>query len=277
MNQNVVVIGVKEKQPTALRFAAQAAIERHTNLLIVHCLDIRTAADFVSMPYGTFPPESWRAAGEAVIEEARAFVKGLNPSPGVECAVADGLPFQTLRDEATHASMLVVGVDAAAWFGPLFGGSVTERLISHSDGPVAVVPERAWPDEITGPVFVAIDTRTPAAGPLRFAFEHADRTTHELHVAHVIAETDTFYGSQSHMIDVSEVIAGWSEEFPDVTVRHRFFFDDADEGCVRASEEASLLVLGRRKTHIFGHPVLAEIAKRTHCPCVVVPDEWKTH
>lgn len=274
MNQKVVVVGIKEKQPTALRFAAQAAVDRNTNLRIVHCLDIRTAADFISVPHNTFPAESWRAAGEVVIEEARGFVKELNPRLGLELAVADGLPFQTLREEAAHAAILVLGVDEAAWFGPLFGGSVTERLIANSDVPVAVVPERAWPQPISGPIFVAIDTRSPAAGPLRFAFEHADRTTHELHVAHVIPEMDMFYGAQSHKLAVSEVLAGWSEEFPDVTVKHRFFLDDADEGCVRVSEEASLLVLGRRKRHMLGHPVLAEIAKRVHCPCVVVPDEW---
>lgn len=277
MDQNVVVVGIKEKQPTALRFAAQAAFDRHTNLRIVHCLDIRTAADFVSVPYTTFPPESWRAAGEAVAEEARAFVKELNPSPALELAVAEGLPFPTLRDEAAHASMLVVGVDAAASFGPLSGGGVTERLITHSDCPVAVVPERDWPDKIFGPIFVAIDTRTPAAGPLRFAFTEASKSTNELHVAHVIPDLEMFGQSQSHKIGVSEVLAGWSEEFPDVTVKHRFFFDEADEGCVRISEEASLLVLGRRETRILGHPVLTEIAKRVHCPCVVVPEEWKAH
>jgi nucleotide-binding universal stress UspA family protein len=171
--------------------------------------------------------------------------------------------------------MLVVGVDAASWSGPLFGGSVTERLITHSDIPVAIVPERTWPDEISGPVFVAIDARTPAAGPLRFAFTEASRTARELHVAHVIPEMTTYEQAQPRRIDVSEVLAGWSEEFPDVTIKHRFFFDDADDGCVRASEEASLLVLGRRKTKIFGHPILGEIAKSVHCPCVVVPDEWK--
>lgn len=275
MNHKAVVVGVKEKQPTALRFAAHAAAARHTTVRVVHCLDIRTAADFVSVPYTTFPPEAWRGAGEAVIDDARTTINELEPRPEAEYALIDGLPYQTLRDESAGADLLVVGADAAAWFGPLFGGSVSERLIEHADVPIAVVPERAWPDEPVGPIFVAIDTRTPAAGPLRFAFMEADRTKNELHVAHVIPEMDMFGQTQSHRIDVSEVLAGWSEEFPDVAVRHRYFFDEAAEGCVRASEEASLLVLGRRKTHIFGHPVLAEIARRVHCPCVVVPDEWK--
>jgi nucleotide-binding universal stress UspA family protein len=276
-DKSTVVVGLKEKQPTALRFAAQAAIDHRATLRVIHCLDLRTAADFVSVPFTTFPPESWRVAGEAVLEEARSLVNELHPWPDADYVLADGRPVQTLRHESAGAAMLVVGVDAASRFGTLFGSSVTERLVSHSRIPVAVVPERAWPDAIPGPIFVAIDASTPASGPLRFAFAEADRTNHELHVAHVIPEADMFYKSMAHKINVSEVLAGWREEFPDVQVTHRFFFDDADEGCVRASEQASLLVLGRRTTQIFGHPVLSEIAKRTHCPCVVVPDDWKAH
>ncbi|MFL6091009.1 MAG: universal stress protein [Aeromicrobium sp.] len=275
MDPTTVVVGIKHKQPTALTFAAKAAVQRRGKLRIVHCLDIRTAADFVSVPYNTLPPESWRVAGETLVEDARNVVGELDPSPDVEDVLADGLPVPTLRDESADAAMLVVGLDAAAWFGPLFGDSVTERLITHSAIPVAVVPERPWPDAINGPIFVAIDARTPAAGPLRFAFAEASRTSAELHVAHVVADSDLFHESQAHGVDVSEVLAGWSEEFPDVAVRHRYFFDEAGEGCVRASEEASLLVLGCRKTQIFGHPVLSEIARRVHCPAVVVPDGWK--
>lgn len=269
-----VVVGIKGKQPTALRFAAQAAADRNTNLRIVHCLDRRTAADFVSVPYDTFPPDSWRATGEAVMEHAREFLQDMSPQLDIEFEMADGLPFQTLREETeSGAALLVVGTDAQILFSPLYGGSVTERLISHARIPVAVVPERNQPNPISGPIFVAIDAKSPATGPLRFAFVEASRTTKELHVAHVIPEGDMLYHSVGHKVDVSEVLAGWSEEFPEVTVRRRFFFDDADDGCVRVSEEASLLVLGRRKTHIFGHPVLGEIANRVHCPCVVVPDE----
>jgi nucleotide-binding universal stress UspA family protein len=275
MKPKGIVVGLKEKQPTALRFAAHAALEHHTNLRVVHCLDIRTAADFVSVPYKTFPPESWRVAGKTILDDARTVLKELTPPPDAEFLMPEGLPFQTLRDESSKASMVVVGVDAAAWFGPLFGGSVTERLATHSPIPVAVVPERTWPDPISGPVFVAIDALTPAAGPLRFAFMEASRSGRELHVAHVIPEMDIFHHSQSHKLEVSEVLAGWSEEFPEVVVRRRYFFDEPGEGCIRASEEASLLVLGRRKTQIFGHQVLDEIAKRVHCPCVVVPDAWK--
>lgn len=269
MPKPTVILGIKEKQPTAIRFAADAAIARGAVLRIVHCVDVRVAGDFVSVP-----TESWRSAGEAILEDARDVLSGIDPAPPAEYVLDDGLPFHTLRDAAGDASLVVVGVDAAGWLGPLFGGSVTERLITHAPSPVAIVPERYWPKEASGPVFVAIDARSPAAGPLRFAFTEADRRGSELHVAHVMPEDELFSGSMSHRAAVSEVLAGWREQYPDVHVKQRTFFDDAADGCVRVTEEAELLVLGRRRNHVFGHPVLAEIATRSHCPSVVVPDEW---
>lgn len=268
MNQSDVVVGLKEMQPTALRFAAQKAVDLHAHLRVIHSLDVHAPGGFEYTPH-----DPWQAFGKRVLADARTFVEGLETSPPADFVMHSWSPYDALRDAAESASLLVVGVDAAAWFGPLFAGSVTERLITHSPIPVAVVPERAWPHEITGPVFVAIDDHGPAAGPLQFAFTEAARTTRELHVAHVIAEETLFQRSESQTLKASEVLAEWSEKFPDVTVTQRFFYDDPDDGCVRVSEEASLLVLGRRKKQIFGHPVLAEIAKRVHCPCIVVPDE----
>jgi hypothetical protein len=79
--------------------------------------------------------------------------------------------------------------------------------------------------------------------------------------------------------EVSEVLAGWGEEFPDVEVTRRLVFDDTDEGCLAAAREAALFVLGR-ETHagikgLFGHPILTEIARHTRGPSVVVPNDWK--
>jgi hypothetical protein len=79
--------------------------------------------------------------------------------------------------------------------------------------------------------------------------------------------------------DVSEALAGWSELYPDVQVTRRLVFDETDEGCLDATKDAALFVLGRA-THpgingIFGHPVITQIARRTHCPSVVVPNDWQ--
>ena len=275
MNGEAVVVGIKEKQATALRFAAEGAVARDLRLRVVHCLDAHTPADFLNAPFDAVPPVSWQAAGEGVLDDARQFIDDMDGRPNGDYVLVDAPPFETLRDESVNAAILVLGVDAAKRFGPIFGGNVTRRLINHAAVPVAVVPERAWPDELSGPIFVAIDAQSPASGPLRFAFLEASRSGRELHVAHVVPTRDMFYRSEAHHVDVSEVVDGWCEEFPEVSTKRRLFYDQAGEGCVRASEEASLLVLGRHKSRIFGHPVLSEIAKRVQCPSVVVPDEWE--
>lgn len=268
-----VIVGLKDKQPTALRFAAEMALARNVGLRVVHCLEIRSAGDFVSMPH-----DSWRAAGEAILEDARGLVHDMDPHPKSEYWMDSGLPSYTLHEESEGATMVVVGVDSTGRLGSLFSGTITRRLVMHSAAPIAVVPERSFPSNATGGVFVALDARTPAAGSIRFAFAEASRRNAELHAIHVVPETDMLGDMAPHRIGLAEALAGWSEEFPDVKVTRRFFFDDSDEGCIRATEEASLLVLGRGPktviSRLLGHPVLTEIASRAQCPCVVVPDDW---
>jgi len=274
MTVKLVVVGLKEKQPTALRFAAEMALEHNVGLRVVHCLDIRSAGDFVSMPHN-----SWRAAGAAILEDARHIIDDVHPHPTTEYRLDSGLPYYTLREESEVATMVVVGVDAVGRRHDLFGGTVTERLTTQSPVPLAVVPERSWPNDSSGTVFVAMDGRTPATGSIRFAFAEASRRNAELHALQVVPTDDVFGDTLPHRLGVSEALADWSEEFPDVNVIQRFLFDDADDGCVRATEEADLLILGRGPTtvmsQLLGHPVLSELISRTHCPYVVVPDDWE--
>jgi len=276
MTAKPVVVGLKEKQPTALKFAIENAIAHNVGLRVVHCLDIRSAGDFVSMPH-----DSWRAASEAILDDARLVIDDIRPHPTTQYRLDSGLPFFTLHEESQAATMLVLGVDAVGRMDGLFGGTVTERLAAQSPVPVAVVPERSWPKEPSGNVFVAVDARTPAAGSMRFAFTEASRRNADLYAIHVVPERDLVGDTVPHRIGLSEALAGWSEKFPEVKVTRRFLFDEADEGCLRATDEADLLVLGRGPgtvvRQLLGHPVLSEITSRAHCPCVVVPDDWEVH
>jgi nucleotide-binding universal stress UspA family protein len=272
-SKHKVIVGVKDKQVTALRFAARVAVARGAGLRIIHCVDVPSVVEFV-----TTPNDVWRSTGQGVLDDAAAALGDEIPPSAVEYELDDGPPYNTLLEEAIGgALMVVVGADTTGWFEDLRDGSVAHRLASHSPVPVATVPEHAWAVEDTGTVVVAIDGRSAATGPLRFAFEEASRRQADLHVVHIVPEKDMFHRSMSHRLEVAEVLAGWSEEFPDVRVTRRLLFDEADEGTVRASEEASLLILGRRSetgiSRLLGHPVLAEVTRRVHCPCVVVPDE----
>jgi nucleotide-binding universal stress UspA family protein len=276
-NRRKVVVGIESIQPMALKFAAKAAVAHGVGLRVIHCATAPAVGEFV-----TVPNDVWQSAGRSLLDDASDILGDSISPDDVEYELLEDLPFSTLLDEANSgAPMVVVGVDTTGWFEDLLDGSVAHRLATHSPVPVAVVPERPWTAVDAGDVFVAIDGRSPATGPLRFAFEEADQRRVGLQVLHVVPEDDMFYRSMSHRVQVAEVLAGWSEEFPDVRVTRRQFFDEADEGTIRASEEAALLVLGRRSENglarLLGHPVLAEVTRRVQCPCVIVPDESVEH
>jgi nucleotide-binding universal stress UspA family protein len=271
MTEFPVVVGVKDGQHSALRFAAEVAAERGVGLRVLHCVELLASSDAVSLVSNT-----WPAPGQEVLDNAKAFVDALaSPPADANYMLVIDSPYATLADEATEASLVVVGTDAESMLEGFFRGRVTERLLKHAVAPVAVVPDGSWPTSGGGGVFVAVDARTSAAGALQFAFDEAQRRDRQLHVVHVAPVGVPFEELEPMRAAVSEILAGWSEQYPDVTVTRRFLFDEADEGCLRASAEADLLVLGR-SGHTeaflpFAHPVLAQIARHAHCPCVVVP------
>lgn len=273
MTTRPVVIGLKDKQPTALAFAAEIAAARHAALRVVHCLDIRSAGDFVSMPH-----DSWHAAGEAILEDARRFIEGTTPPPTTEYHLDPGLPYYTLREESETATLLVVGVDAVGGLDGLFGGTVTERLVTHSRVPIAVVPEHPWPHDGPGNVVVAVDAHASAAGPIRFAFTEARRRNLALQAIHVVTRSSSRHPTTSQA-GLADAMARWSEEFPDVSVAHRLVVEDDERGLLRAPEETDVLVVGRSpEPAVSGwveHPVLTEISSRARCPTVIVPNDWE--
>jgi nucleotide-binding universal stress UspA family protein len=272
-NTKPVVVGIEGDQPLALRFAAETARTRGVGLRVVHCVDPQVAGEFSVVSDGVRP-----VPGEEVLDRARGFLAGLLPDSAVEYVLSVRGPHGELYDEAERGSLIVVGTDPAARIDRVFSGHVTERLIKHADVPVAVVPEDRSPSDSKGTVFLAVDAKGPANGPLRFAFEEAQRRDRRLHVAHVAPAGAGPDDIEVLRAEVSEILAGWTGEYPEVIVARWLIFDEPDTGVLRASAEADVLVLGRsNSTSIprpFAHRVLTEIARHTHCPTVIVPDEW---
>lgn len=271
MDRNPVVVGIKDEQPTAVKFAAEAALARGVDLRVIHCLEPLIAGDLV-LPVD----EPWQAAGQVTLDSAKALIDGLDDEPATTYELNIGSPVGILDEAAEKASLLVLGTDEDDWGARLFTDKVTERLAKHVDIPVAIVPERARTHHVGKGVYVAVDARSAATGPLRFAFTEANRHGKaKLHVLHALPAGTPIDEMNEIRAEVSEALAGWSEEFPDVEVIRRLVFDDTDEGCVAASRDAALLVLGRATHSLFGHPIITEIARHARGPSVVVPNEWK--
>lgn len=275
MDRSPVVVGVKAEQPTALRFAADAATARGVDLHVIHCLEPLIAGDVV-LPVD----EPGQAAGQQVLETAKALIGSLDRSPAATYELSIGAPFGILSEAAEKASLVVLGTDEADWGARLFTDKVTERLAKQAEIPVAIVPERSSTHPVGKGIYVALDGRGPATGPLRFAFTEASRRRKsKLHVIHALSAGTPIAEMNDIRAELSEILAGWNEEFPDVQVIRRLVFADTDPGLVATTADASLLVLGRA-THrrfggLFGHPVITEIARHTRGASVVVPNDWK--
>lgn len=272
MNTKPVVVGIQDEQPLALRFAADTAAAWGVGLRVVHCVDPVLVGDPSTLSDGVRP-----VPGEGILDYARGVITGTLPESAVDYVLSVRGAYGELFDEAERASLIVVGTDPAGPLRRLFGGRVTEHLVKKADVPVAVVPESASPADPEGTVFVALDAKGPATAALRFAFDEAQRRDRRLHVTHVALEDASPDEIEELRAEVSEIMAGWSEQYPDVIVTTRIIFNEPDDGVIRAGAESDLLVLGRsggsHLPHLFTHPVLTEIARHAHSPCVVVPDE----
>lgn len=273
MTSRPVVVAVKATQPAALAFAAEAARARGVSLRVVHCV-----APLAEDHDPTVDDILWLGAGQQVLDVANETIGRIAPELAAEFVLEPGAPEKVLLKDGENACLVVVGTDADDWTERLREGHVAEHLAKHSPVPLAIVPERSLSQTRTGAVVVAIDAATTAEGPLRFAFSEASRSTNELHVVHV-APPDVLYSETTALrAQIAEILAGWSEQYPDVDVSRELLFDEPGEGSLRAGRTAEVLIVGRHhKSKLrgpFGHPVLTQIARKAICPCVVVPDEW---
>jgi nucleotide-binding universal stress UspA family protein len=78
--------------------------------------------------------------------------------------------------------------------------------------------------------------------------------------------------------NLAAVLAGWSTAFPGVRVMLNFPMDAPEEACVRATEHAELIVVGRPhgRTLPFSlaRPLASRVIRRAHCPVAVVPSDF---
>ena len=268
-----VVIGIKDKQPTALHFALSTARQQRTGLRVVHSpgMPLQPPGSFLG---GELVADLLRE-GKNILADARHIIEEERTDVDVEYVLTTSGTIDSLEDEAAEAGMLVVGVDEIRWPDRLLGGAVAAHLALKAPCPVVVVPERRYPTPLSGGVVVALDGDTPAAGPLRFAYEQAAGGGGELHVLHALPPGTTRPEAEEARVNILEVLAGWSSEYPDVRVSLRFPTDGPDAACIRATERSELVVVGRphhqTPTFPIARPLAAGLLRHAHCPVAVVP------
>ena len=276
-NGNPVVVGIGDKQPTALRFALREAHRNGTGVRVVHSAGL--PAQSVATQAGVEIFDAIRAAGKKVLDDAQHFVEQeVTPVP-VTYVLTALAPIGALEAEAHAASTVVIGADDISWPDRLLGGAIASHVALHAVCPVVVVPERAYPTSLSGGVVIALDGDTPATGPLQFAFGQAHARGDVLHVLHAIPPGTTTSDAEMLRANIGEVLAGWSDTYPDVRVLLSFPIDEADDACLRATERSELVVVGRPHRHALplalARPLAAEVLRHARCPVAVVPAEYR--
>ncbi|MRJ77897.1 hypothetical protein GEV29_15245 [Aeromicrobium sp. SMF47] len=267
-----VVVGVKRHQPYALTFAIAEANRRHEAMRVVHA---------IWMPSERRTDEKGerlRANGKAVLETGRRFIEQAPAAPSVEYALRTESPVSALMDESRSASCLVVGTDDVPWFERLIGGEVARWLVRHAGCPVFVVPENVVaPSPSWSDVVVAVDLDTVSAGLLRAAFEEAELRHARVRVLHAVApRLAKTQADHAHAV-VDGLVARAMLEHPAVRVVTNVVTDEADDACLRASEHAGLLVLGRPRPveqgSLIARPVAGRVLRAARCPVLVTRDQ----
>ncbi|WP_189189678.1 universal stress protein [Streptomyces albiflavescens] len=283
----------------AAHWAAREALRRGASLSIVHAWKWHPrAAPYV--PAGS-TARNW---AEQRLDQAANSVRAAHPGLRiVEHLVPDSAVTALLR-AAEEADLVVLGSRGLGGVAGFMLGSVSQRVIARSSGPVVLVragetvadehlpaPDGISPDEIPEiphrDVVLGLDTRHPCDELIEFAFESARRCRAALRVIHAFGPAPARVGDDQpvpepgaelfagHERTVLATVRPWCEKFPEVPVSETVCAGHAATELVRASTGASLVVVGRRKrdTHMGTHigPVTHAVLHHVGCPVAVIP------
>lgn len=282
-----IVVGVDGSAPAlqAVIWGAREAKERGAPLTLVTTVSTRGSSGTpVDMPAGFFEQEE--AEGRKRLSEATDRAHHLVPGLEVESHLCTGAPALELIERSRTASMVVVGAGHSRLGWERFG-SVSSSLVLHTHAPAVVVRDLPYIDvsDITGPVVLGVDGSEDNSRAVALAFDEAARRGVELVAVHSWSDLDVRVPFRSR-IDwdvvetreralLSENLAGYAEQFPDVPVRPIVVMDQPSRNLATHAANAQLLVLGRHGRGGFPNMLLGSttwaLLHTVLCPLMVVP------
>lgn len=230
-----------------------------------------------------------RERGMALLADVADTVHGADPALEVSTLVSRGDAVTALRRESEHARLTVVGAHGASRVSGVLFGSVALALASVNPAPVAVI----GPGQLVntaGPVVVGVDGSPNGDAALAFAFDEAALRHVDLVAVHSWNDTiaDSAYSLQPVWLDpaaveqresavLADLLAGWQEKYPEVTVHQQLVRSRPARALLELSRTAQLVVVGSRGRGGFTGMLLGSTSQTliTHsgCPVVVVGSE----
>ncbi|OLZ73197.1 stress-inducible protein [Streptomyces amritsarensis] len=291
----------------AAEWAAREARMRRLPLHILHVWQDWSPA-FAHAPFAgvdNTPDEGATVTQQWARRVPRAAADRLRQGhPGLKITVeqVNGRPAQVLLSAAEKAEVLVLGSRGLGGLAGFLAGSVSLPLIAHAERPVVVVRagERAE-DELRArsgghgdrkgqyrDVVLGLDLSRPCDELLAYAFEAAAARAATLRVVHgwrvpVVDGYDPAAADPGHGValglreagTLTDVLRSWRGEFPQVEVEEQCLVGRPAGHLVEASQDASLLIVGRRirRAAMGAHigPVTHAVLHHARTPVAVVP------
>jgi nucleotide-binding universal stress UspA family protein len=218
---------------------------------------------------------------EQAREALRAAVDAVVPPRPVEQRVILDLPAQALLDAGADADLIVVGARGLGGFKGLLLGSVSERVLEHATGPVAVV-HKEHIGRPGGPVVVGIDGSPTSMTALHWAAREAEARKASLRVVHTwqlppLAGPPT--GELAGLLEeAAQSVLDEAVEDPalaGVEVESRLEYGGSVHALIELAADAALVVVGSRGLGRFERVLLGSTSRQlvhhAPCPTVVTP------
>ncbi|BBY84041.1 universal stress protein [Mycolicibacterium pulveris] len=269
-----VVVGVDGSSPSklAVDWAVREAAMRKRPLTIVHVVQPPPVQLWPEMPVPAELLEQFEKDGQAILRAAEKIAQRAVDDSAVEVkteiVTAGALP--SLIELSKEADMIVVGCRGLGAVKRRLLGSVSAGLIRHADCPVAVIHDEVplTAEHATAPVVVGIDGSPGSELATAIAFDEASRRGVQLIAVHAWSDfaVDALPGVEWTDLQteaeqaLASRLAGWQEQYPDVTVRRVVVPDRPARQLLEQSEKAQLTVLGNRGRGGFATMLLGSVS-----------------
>lgn len=285
-----IVVGVDGSE-AALGAVRWAAREAHRRGLAVRLVEAFAWSDTVPLD-GVIGTQDFRETllrtMQDQVNKAAAAAEEAAPGIHVDKQVVAGYPARVLRAESERAALLVTGGRGVGGVLGLLVGSVAVSMAVHAACPVVVVPKTEdAPDSADLPVVVGVDGSAHSEAAVAFAYETASLRGAPLVAVHawsdllfdaeVVPTMDWEAIEAGEREVLSERLAGWAEQYPDVAVKRVVSQDRPAHALLEQAARAQLLVVGSRGRGRLPALVLGSVShsvlNRARCPVAVVRAE----
>jgi nucleotide-binding universal stress UspA family protein len=253
-------------------------------LQVVHALETEVVLS-EKLPLGT---KEVPASSDPVVTTAMGVVAAMAPDLQATAHSVTGFAPTTLIAASRLTATVVVGSHGRSALPSALLGSVSQQVAIHASCPVVVVREvGALDGSASRRVVVGVDGSEASQPALAYAFAYAASTGSGLTAVHTwwweplegVSLGEPWTGDWTQIASqettvISEMLAGWTEKYPDVPVRPHVVRGDPVIELLEQSRDASLLVVGSRGRGGFIGLLLGSVSrrvlKRATCPVAVV-------